>query len=114
MPGKRIVPSSLGVGPQARRFLSGFRAVSDAVRSGSERCGRGWHRVHSPARAETAPMQPGPARESSHATILHWQALRAGAAHFDQGRYWSAHEAWEEVWRAYHGADRHYLKGLIQ
>jgi hypothetical protein len=43
-----------------------------------------------------------------------WQALEAGAAHFDQGRFWHAHESWEDGWRAYDGPDRHYLRGLIQ
>ncbi len=43
-----------------------------------------------------------------------WSGLRAGAEHFDHGRWWHAHESWETVWRAYGGAGRDYLKGLIQ
>lgn len=40
--------------------------------------------------------------------------LRAGAEHFDAGRFWHAHEDWEREWKAHPGAHRHYLKGLIQ
>ncbi len=43
-----------------------------------------------------------------------WGGLRAGAACYDAGRYWHAHEAWEEVWHRYRALDRHYFKGLIQ
>lgn len=43
-----------------------------------------------------------------------WAGLRTGARHYDHGAFWHAHEAWEQVWRAYQAPDRHYLKGLIQ
>ena len=34
---------------------------------------------------------------------------------FNAGRYWEAHEAWEEAWVPdRHGADRGFYKGLIQ
>ena len=41
-------------------------------------------------------------------------ALRRGAALFDQGRFWDAHEAWEEAWLEEDGDVRLFLQGLIQ
>jgi len=41
-------------------------------------------------------------------------ALRRGAALFDQGRFWDAHEAWEEAWLEEDGEVRLFLQGLIQ
>ncbi|HTP52042.1 MAG TPA: DUF309 domain-containing protein [Anaeromyxobacteraceae bacterium] len=41
-------------------------------------------------------------------------ALRRGEALYRQGRYFDAHEAWEEVWRVEHGEVRALLGGLIQ
>jgi len=41
-------------------------------------------------------------------------ALRRGAALFDQGRFWDAHEAWEEAWLEEDGEVRVFLQGLIQ
>ena len=41
-------------------------------------------------------------------------ALRRGAALFDQGRFWDAHEAWEEAWLEEEGEVRQLLQGLIQ
>src|SRR5689334_4593578 len=41
--------------------------------------------------------------------------LRRGVALFNEGRYWEAHEAWEEAWTPdRHGPDRGFYKGLIQ
>jgi len=40
--------------------------------------------------------------------------LREGCAQFDTGRYWHAHESWEQAWLIYQAPDRCYLKGLIQ
>jgi len=41
--------------------------------------------------------------------------LGRGAALFNAGHYWHAHEAWEEVWRRHRGSDAHvFFKGLIQ
>ncbi|MBA3707533.1 MAG: DUF309 domain-containing protein [Planctomycetes bacterium] len=37
-----------------------------------------------------------------------------GVRLFDAGAFWDAHEAWEHLWKADRGSDRHYLKGLIQ
>jgi predicted metal-dependent hydrolase len=40
---------------------------------------------------------------------------RHGIDLFNQGRYWEAHEAWEEAWTPdRHGPDRGFYKGLIQ
>ena len=41
-------------------------------------------------------------------------ALRRGAALFDEGRFWDAHEAWEEAWLEEDGEVRLLLQGLIQ
>jgi predicted metal-dependent hydrolase len=41
-------------------------------------------------------------------------ALRRGAALFDEGRFWEAHEAWEEAWLEEDGEVRLFLQGLIQ
>ena len=41
--------------------------------------------------------------------------LRRGVELFNQGRYWEAHEVWEEAWAPdRHGPDRGFYKGLIQ
>ena len=40
--------------------------------------------------------------------------LRRGAALFDAGRFWDAHEAWEEAWLEEEGDVRVFLQGLIQ
>jgi predicted metal-dependent hydrolase len=41
--------------------------------------------------------------------------LQRGVELFNQGRYWEAHEAWEEAWTPdRHGPDRGFYKGLIQ
>lgn len=41
--------------------------------------------------------------------------LRHGIELFNAGRYWEAHEAWEEAWTPdRHGPDRGFYKGLIQ
>ena len=42
-------------------------------------------------------------------------SLARGIELFNQGRYWEAHEAWEEAWMPdRHGPDRGFYKGLIQ
>jgi len=40
--------------------------------------------------------------------------LRRGATLFDQGRYWDAHEQWEEIWQRERRAIRSFYQGLIQ
>ena len=39
--------------------------------------------------------------------------LRRGAALFNAGRWWDAHEAWEEVWRVSSGEQRAFVQALI-
>jgi uncharacterized protein len=42
-------------------------------------------------------------------------SLSRGIELFNAGRYWDAHEAWEEAWMPdRHGADSGFYKGLIQ
>jgi predicted metal-dependent hydrolase len=42
-------------------------------------------------------------------------SLGHGIELFNQGRYWEAHEAWEEAWTPdRHGPDGSFYKGLIQ
>jgi SAM-dependent methyltransferase len=42
-------------------------------------------------------------------------SLERGIELFNQGRYWDAHEAWEEAWMPdRHGPDSGFFKGLIQ
>jgi len=42
-------------------------------------------------------------------------SLQRGVALFNQGRYWDAHEAWEEAWMPdRRGPDGGFYKGLIQ
>ncbi len=43
-----------------------------------------------------------------------WDEVRLGAQCFDDGRYWHAHEHWEQAWKSHLALHRHYLKGLIQ
>ncbi len=37
-----------------------------------------------------------------------------GIAHFNAGRYFEAHEAWEDVWMPCRDDARHFYQGLIQ
>ncbi len=46
--------------------------------------------------------------ERTHAALL------AGVRLFDSGRFFDAHEVWEDAWRAETGARRLALQGLIQ
>ncbi|HEY8811892.1 MAG TPA: DUF309 domain-containing protein [Candidatus Dormibacteraeota bacterium] len=42
-------------------------------------------------------------------------SLKRGIELFNEGRYWDAHEAWEETWMPdRHGSDSGFYKGLIQ
>ncbi|GGO32444.1 DUF309 domain-containing protein [Deinococcus humi] len=41
------------------------------------------------------------------------QAFEEGAALFNQGRWWHAHEAWEGPWLTAAGQDRAFLQALI-
>ncbi len=42
------------------------------------------------------------------------RALAEGCRHFDAGRYFEAHEVWEDAWRVEEGDLRLLLQGLIQ
>jgi hypothetical protein len=41
------------------------------------------------------------------------RSLAAGRGHFDAGRYFEAHEAWEEGWKATRGAEKKLLQVLV-
>jgi uncharacterized protein len=43
-----------------------------------------------------------------------WQALSRGAELFNQGSYWEAHEAWEELWLELEDEPKLFVQGLIQ
>ncbi len=40
--------------------------------------------------------------------------VRDGVRLYNAGRYWEAHEAWEQVWRSAPDAERPFWQGLIQ
>lgn len=40
--------------------------------------------------------------------------LRTGVEHFGAGRFFEAHEAWEEIWRSTRPEPRELFRGLIQ
>ena len=40
--------------------------------------------------------------------------LAEGTALFNAGKFWHAHEAWEQLWLPARGAEREFLQGLIQ
>jgi uncharacterized protein len=41
-------------------------------------------------------------------------AFEEGVARFNAGRFWDAHESWEELWLRAEGDDKRFLQGLIQ
>ncbi len=43
-----------------------------------------------------------------------WVRFRQGVDLFNAGRFWQAHEAWEDVWRRKAGDCEYFFKGLIQ
>lgn len=45
---------------------------------------------------------------------LPWEALSKGAALYNQGLFWEAHEAWEELWLELEGEQKLFVQGLIQ
>ena len=62
---------------------------------------------------------PPPARDEQIALARRvsaktWEQVRRGAALFDAGEYWAAHEVWEEIWRAESRPIRSFYQGLIQ
>ncbi|WP_309572384.1 DUF309 domain-containing protein [Deinococcus sp.] len=42
-----------------------------------------------------------------------WAAFLAGAALFNAGQWWEAHEVWEVPWAQADGERRHFLQALI-
>jgi predicted metal-dependent hydrolase len=40
--------------------------------------------------------------------------LLEGIEHFNAGRFWEAHESWEQLWMRATGEEREFLQGLIQ
>lgn len=56
-----------------------------------------------PARGRTPALDPEHADET----------FRRGVALFNGVRYWHAHEAWEELWRAAPDEERDFYQGLI-
>jgi uncharacterized protein len=40
--------------------------------------------------------------------------LQQGIIFFNDGRYFEAHEAWEDLWRETHGPLRFFYQGLVQ
>lgn len=42
------------------------------------------------------------------------ERLKAGIRDFNAGRFFEAHEIWEDLWHEYRGSDRTFLQGLIQ
>ena len=43
-----------------------------------------------------------------------WQIFRHGVALFNDGKFWEAHEAWEEVWKGRTEESRIFFQGIIQ
>jgi predicted metal-dependent hydrolase len=57
-----------------------------------------------PSRGRTPPIEAEKAEE----------IFRRGVSLFNGVRYWHAHEAWEELWRAADDEERDFYQGLIQ
>jgi hypothetical protein len=57
-----------------------------------------------PARGRSPALEPDKAEE----------IFRRGISLFNGVRYWHAHEAWEELWRAAPDEERDFYQGLIQ
>ena len=43
-----------------------------------------------------------------------WEDFNRGIQLFNAGKFWHAHEAWEQVWRRHHEESRLFIQGLIQ
>jgi len=46
-------------------------------------------------------------------TVLHRDLLEEGIIFFNDGRYYEAHEVWEDLWRETRGPLREFYQGLI-
>jgi uncharacterized protein len=61
-----------------------------------------------------APVTPAGAASRAWSPDRTRAAVRDGARLFDAGRFFEAHDAWEEAWRVEEGDARRLLQGLIQ
>lgn len=61
------------------------------------------------SRPENPPASSAPAADDSFFSVL-----AKGARIFNDGRFFEAHEAWEELWRFQEGERRLFLQALIQ
>ena len=63
-------------------------------------------------RTETKPatMQ----KHNKTAAREHEMKFRAGLDQFNTGRFFDAHETWEEIWLASHEPEKTFLQGIIQ
>ena len=43
-----------------------------------------------------------------------WEDFNRGIRLFNEGKFWHAHEAWEQVWRRHPQDSRLFIQGLIQ
>lgn len=43
-----------------------------------------------------------------------WEDFNRGIGLFNEGKFWHAHEAWEQVWRRHPEDSRLFIQGLIQ
>jgi predicted metal-dependent hydrolase len=43
-----------------------------------------------------------------------WEEFSRGVTLFNEGKFWNAHEAWEEVWRRHQEDERLFFQGIIQ
>src|SRR5262245_7987751 len=48
-----------------------------------------------------------------HSTVMH-DSFEAGINFFNGGRYFEAHEVWEDMWRSSQGPLRMFYQGLVQ
>ncbi|MBI5476610.1 MAG: DUF309 domain-containing protein [Ignavibacteriales bacterium] len=46
--------------------------------------------------------------------ITRSELFKSGTKHFNQGYFWEAHEAWEELWREQIGEGKHFIEGFVQ
>lgn len=66
-------------------------------------------------RSAAAAAKSGLQSEEPILTDVDWRDVREGAALFNTGQFWHAHEAWEAVWRRHRTHKSHvFFKGLIQ
>jgi hypothetical protein len=77
-----------------------------------------WKEPRFRTRVSSLMRSPGPSRILRRVPVTRQpetvQALARGRALFNAGRFWEAHETWEEAWRVEHGPIRLLLHGLIQ